>query len=380
MAETPADEFPETATPPQAGELELLSESRPHIDLTFLQDPSIYHQIPSQDVPNPFLESEKRPIGGATLSELVQRGHFRLAAENSLDQLLACRDQDAELLLQMLYTRLACLILISRPDIAAQEAVPLINVLAQNIAVAQDIALIVPWELRLLLVRLQTIGAVDGGRRGVMQLYALAQEVRSNLRRARESDDASEARVWSARLEDLGLRVCDALVEMGELETAMRHLDTISNNASDELVYRKALLRVRVGDVSGARRYADDIRNEALKKSLGALLQVANGNYTTALQGWTNLMGQHPNDELFASNAAISLLYTGRITSAREALEDIATRLPLFTTLLFNLSTVYELCTEKALDKKASLARQAASKEPAPESGGWERLNFELKV
>lgn len=213
-----------------------------------------------------------------------------------------------------------------------------------------------------------------------MSLYALAGEVRANLRRARLSGDNAAIAVWSASLQDLGLRVCDALVEMGELETATRHLDTLHGIDADEMAYRKALLRVRVGDVSGARKCSETLKSEIKKKEFHSLLQISNGDYEGAVTSLQALMEEYPSHELFAQNAAVSLLYTGHITSARDVLEDLASRLPMFPTLLFNLSTVYELCTERGAERKGALVLQSAGKRPGPESGGWERGIGEFKL
>lgn len=213
-----------------------------------------------------------------------------------------------------------------------------------------------------------------------MALYALAGEVRANLRTAQESGEDAGAAPWAERLRDLGLRVCDALVEMGELETATRHLDGLSDVDADELAYRKALLRVRVGDVSGARRLAIGINDDTRRKGFEALLKVTDGDYAAAVESLQSLVAEYPDHELFAQNAAVSLLYAGHITSSRDVLEDLASRMPMFPTLLFNLSTVYELCSERAPERKTALTEQAAARSPGPQSGGWERAAFEFKL
>ena len=355
-------------------------QRRPALNLGFLQNPDLYHQLFVDDVPKAFLDSTNQPSLDAPLPDLLQGGHFRRGAEKALRDLLAHHGDDSVHMLQLLYTRLACLVLISRPDFAAQEALPLLDLMARNPPGVQDIVQIMPWELRLLLVRLQSIGAADGGRRGIMALYALAGEVRADLRYAQSHGDSENAAIWTRRLHDLGLRVCDALVEMGELETATRHLDTLAEVDLEELVYRKALLKIRVGDVAGARKCTDQLQNTARKQALESLLEVADGNYSSAVRGWNYLAENHPDHDSFAQNAAVSLLYTDQIAAARDVLEHLATRLSSFPTLLFNLSTVYELCTERAIDRKTILAQRAADKIPGPESGGWERSTFEFKL
>lgn len=352
----------------------------PAVNLQFLQDPRIYNPLPTNDIPNAFLTSENRPPAGATLPDLLNGGHFRRAADAAVRALLQKPPDAADQIFQLLYTRLACLILISRPDIAAHEAAPLENFMARSTPQAYATIAMIPWDLRLLLIRLQSIGALDGGRRGIMALYALAGEVRANLLDARASNDAVAIDMWSQNLQDLGLRVCDALVEMGELETATRHLDTLQGISADELAYRKALLRIRVGDIVGARKCAANLTTDTRRKEFDSLLKISDGDHEGAAKSLQDLMAEYPSHEIFAQNAAVSLLYTGHIISARDVLEDLSARLPMFPTLLLNLSTIYELCTERGAEKKTALIQQSAAKQPAPESGGWERASFEFKL
>lgn len=358
-----------------------VSRSSVHIDLGFLQNRAIYHRIPTDDIPHAFLDPDKQPAPGTSLSDLLQQGHFRRAAETALKQLLEATPNEAETILQLLYTRLACLVLISHNELAAEEALPLTDFLGRSTPGVKDVLLLVPWDLRLLLVRLQSITAADGGRRGIMALYALAGEVRAQLLDARSNQDDAATELWSARLKDIGLRVSDTLVEVGELETATRHLDTLTDTDPNEIGYRRALLRVRVGDVAGALRSARDIDDDNQRDVLSALITTAEGDFAEAVEGWKALVSQRPEAELLGQNLAVCLLYIGRITEARDVLERLSQeKATAFTGLLFNLSTVYELCTERAVEQKNDLAQRMAGKLPVTGSGGWERSNVDFKL
>jgi len=213
-----------------------------------------------------------------------------------------------------------------------------------------------------------------------MALYALSAEVRSHLKEARPSQDEIAISTWSARLTDLGLRVADTLVEMGELETATRHLDTLTAADADEIHTRKTLLRIRVGDVAAAKKSVPGIADGTRKDMLNALLKTADGNVDEATSVWKSLADAHPDDQLLAQNLAVSLLYTGRIAEARSVFESLVRDSPAFFALLFNLSTVYELCTERALERKGGLSEHLASKTPQAASGGWERNVTDFKL
>ena len=352
----------------------------PNVDLGFLQSPNIYHALPTDEIAAPFLESEQQPLPEAQLSYLLQHGYFRRAGGRAATDLLECTPNDAEQIFQFLYTRLACVILLSRPELAAQEAAPLTDLLARNGPGAADIVPLVPWELRLLLVRLQSVGSSDGGRRSIMAWYGLSAEVRAHLKHAKVNADQVARKLWADRLTDLGLRVADALVDMGELETANRHLETLTEVDPDEITYRRALLYMRVGDIAGARNLGKGIQHEDKRSAIDVLLKVADGEFFDAAEIWQGMIGQQTDHALFANNLAVSLLYTGHITSSRDVLEEAVDRLPGFSAMLFNLSTVYELCTERAVDLKTSLVRKMSTKMPGPGDGGWERIMLDFKL
>lgn len=226
-------------------------------DLRFLQDRRRYHTIPKDEIPQAFLESTQQPPANASLQELLKHGHFRRAAEAALDELVRADAHDASHMLQLLYCRL-CLMLIVRPELAADEALPLLDFLSSS---DQDgkLSMLAPWQLRILIVRLQSVSAQDGGRRAIMGMYGLASEVRAHIRQARETESHDTVHLWGERLHDLGLRVVDTLVEMGELETASRQLDSLTHTNQDEVLLRKVLLRVRLGDIDGAERLIGDL-------------------------------------------------------------------------------------------------------------------------
>jgi len=348
--------------------------------LQFLLDRRLYHQVPANDIAPGFAESKHQPPLGSPLEDLIQAGHFRRAAETALTELLTSSNGDVDRIFKLIYTRLACLVVIARPDLAADEAVPLTDFLNRNTPDAKDILPAVPWELRLLLVRLQSISAADDGRRGVMSLYALSGEVRSHLAEAKADGDEASVQVWSERLKDLGLRVTDTLVEIGELETAVRHLDTLVNVDADVVNSRKALLSIRMGDIGSAKTSLDKVSPGVGKDIHVALLQTAGGDFGKAVDLWRTLVEQHPDNELLGQNLSACLLYTGRITEARSILESIARETSVFPALLFNLSTVYELCTDRAIDRKAGLSQHLAQRTPFATSGGWERTNADFKL
>lgn len=221
-----------------------------------------------------------------------------------------------------------------------------------------------------------------------MGYYELARECREHI--ASPSSSPSEKDLWRTRLRDTGIRVANVLVEMGELEGAGRHLGTLSATAhpSDtpearEVLIMEALVWLRVGDVAAARRClsaaSSVAENELVDGTLTALLHIANGEYTHAVSAFSTLHSTFPHDAMVVQNLAVSLLYTGRIAEARTMLADLVDESPPFHSMLFNLSTIYELCTERNRERKLELADKVA-KSRGDGSVGREFGNADFKL
>lgn len=256
----------------------------------------------------------------------------------------------------LIHTRLACLTLIDATPIAAQEVKALEDVqspfyLAQPVAspksgvgspglglgidgpgplrspnpsllhapLEEPPEHLVPWELRVLAVRLQSLGFGDP-RRSVMSYYELAREARARLARASAVHDNSARELHKERLAELGLKVAGALIEMDDLAGAAAHLETlVDHGASGKLATAKALLWLHLGDVDAARRCVDNqVQGDATQdKVISALCDMADGDYDAALAAWGELREDLPNDEMVAVNMAACLLYVGKLSQVR---------------------------------------------------------------
>lgn len=253
-----------------------------------------------QDIPPPLRAPSLQPDPSASLAHLLRTGHFHAAAILSAHLLTtlssataatpAQRPPPASKVLALFYVRLATLTLINLTHYAAQESKALEDLTSSFYRDPVTNKHIVPWELRVLAVRLQAIGWGDW-RRGIEGYYDLARECRAELS-AQSNDDRgldgvvesgdsrqdnsgseeqrNEIELWQQRLQDLGSRVADALVEMGDLQGAARHLESLKgggdgkgNRASkggsrdgqeERINTRLALLYLRIGRVDAARR------------------------------------------------------------------------------------------------------------------------------
>lgn len=302
-------------------------------DFSHLLRPEIYHPLSQLSVPPPFRNSPKQPSPDTPIPDLLARGHYRAAAIAAAQELTGSAGStppdptDYARILGLLHVRLACLTLsAATPGAAAQEARALGDLgssryyHSENDASAGDGSgpssemageHLAPWPLRVLVVRLQAAGFADP-RRAVMSYYDLAGEARARVAEAAARGDNSARELWRGRLAELGVRVAGALVEMDDLVGAAQHLRTLRDNGDGKLGVAKALLWLHLGDVDAARGCVKP-GEEVGSKIIAALCAMADGEYGEALSLWRELKEDGVDDEMVGVNAAVCLLYLGKM-------------------------------------------------------------------
>jgi hypothetical protein len=270
-----------------------------------------------------------------TLEKLLVEGHFLLAAYLSgailTSSLLS--STDVKLIFALFYNRLACLELSGNAILAAQESKALEDLSSTFYYASSDLEgtdssgkdgsrasyprHIVPWPLRVLAVRLQSIGFGDS-RRGISGLYELGMEARREITRPEIGQD--ERNGWRERLADLGIRSVNALIEMGDFDTAKRSLSNLRTSTADEShKTRKALLSLVIGDIDAARQTLGGSSESGI---FPALLSMAEGRYADAVGEWRAVLESGTNkadDALVTQNLAVCLLYTGELNEVRRS-------------------------------------------------------------
>jgi tetratricopeptide (TPR) repeat protein len=225
--------------------------------------------------------------------------------------------QDAPRIFNLLYTRLACLTLIDATSLAAQEVKALEDLNNTRMYVDEDTGEhLVPWELRVLNVRLQALGFGDS-RRAVMSYHELAREARERISKAMAGHDNSARELWKSRLYDLGIKVAGALIEMDDLAGAAHHLASLPSRGDSKNALSKALLWLQLGDADQARECAKECAGgpeeaENTEVLIQALCDMADAEYEASLANWERL--QDLDDEMIAINTAVCLLYLGRMS------------------------------------------------------------------
>ncbi|RPB02008.1 hypothetical protein L873DRAFT_1802866 [Choiromyces venosus 120613-1] len=351
-------------------------------DFSYLLHPQNFHPLPQHTIPTAFRTSAHQPTTSTSLHTLLSTGHFRAAAITAANQLTNSTSPtplSADEIFKLWYVRLSSLVLMGSTSTAAQE-IKVFSDLGSNFYRDARGEHLVPWELRVLAVRLQAIGVSDW-RRSIALYYELAREARGEILKREPKPDSTttssstsppehssdKIALWRSRLRDLGIRVANALVEMGDLAAAARHLEGLRVSPDDhELRAIVCLLYVRIGNLAAAKKILPTVGGEGIReKILSALILMGEAKWAdAAAAAWKVLSDKElisEGGDMARNNLAVCLLYMGDLEEARSVLESLINSGTSFTGLTFNLSTIYELCSDNSKVLKANLAERVAA-------------------
>ncbi|XP_035303455.1 trafficking protein particle complex subunit 12 isoform X2 [Cricetulus griseus] len=136
------------------------------------------------------------------------------------------------------------------------------------------------------------------------------------------------------------------------------------------------LLLMKIGDIKTAEKYFQDV--EKVTKKLDGLqgkimvlmnrafLYLGQNNFADAHKFFTEILRMDPTNAVANNNAAVCLLYLGKLKDSLRQLEAMVQQDPrhyLHESVLFNLTTMYELESSRSMQKKQGLLEAVASKE-----------------
>ncbi|KEF54573.1 uncharacterized protein A1O9_09015 [Exophiala aquamarina CBS 119918] len=402
----PLHTLPNQSAPSSKPQQEIVEEPvTEERDLSFLLDASIYHPLSQLEVPGPFRKpflpppTSETPIARSLdqLDNLLSQCEF-LRAAHFAGMILTSgtvRPTDTRTVFRLLAIRYSCLELTGNLLFAAQEAKALEDLSSafyyddlnpqggadnDNDPIRKVPRHIMPFSLRLQSLRLQSIGFSDS-RRGVSTLYDTASECRENI--TSPATTLEQRKLWAARLQEVAIRVVNALVEIGDLDCAIRTLKTMKPTKPEDAPTweaRMILLLVKMGDVAKAGQIikASNLQHTD-RVALEALLAIAQGQYQDA----EALLKPGPNIEtslqaLVKQNLAVAYLYNGEVQKAKEILEDLVQDGHSFQTLTINLATIYDLSSDRSRELKASLVSRIASDGNSNKARAFTNADFKL--
>ncbi|XP_028578287.2 trafficking protein particle complex subunit 12 isoform X3 [Podarcis muralis] len=136
------------------------------------------------------------------------------------------------------------------------------------------------------------------------------------------------------------------------------------------------LLMMKIGDIKMAEKYFQDVekvtqkldglKNQIMVLMNRAFLHLGQNNFAEAHKFFTEILKVDPSNAVANNNAAVCLLYLGKLKDSLRQLEGMVQQDPrnyLHESVLFNLTTMYELESSRSMQKKQALLEAVALKE-----------------
>ncbi|KAK6521372.1 hypothetical protein TWF506_001593 [Arthrobotrys conoides] len=285
-----------------------LTAAEPPRDYAYLLDPLIFRHLPNV---------ERNQLALVPLSS-----HLHTLATHCSTALTSTAVTDSDNIFPLWTIRLVCFSLISPQTTAfAAQEIKVFGDLTSNFYRNSSFIHAVPWDLRVLAIRLQALGFNDW-RRCLEHFYMLAKEARSEAIKHRHSPQ--EFKLWRNRLLDLGLRVAAALIEISDLDGAERHLKSLmeeKDEVDSDIGFRlrEAVLYMQLGQLDTARKcYLANGASEGedVDTVIEGLRLMATDDFEGAAILWKKLVDgekQGGRRTMYLINMAVALLYLRRM-------------------------------------------------------------------
>ncbi|TDL23637.1 hypothetical protein BD410DRAFT_720445 [Rickenella mellea] len=304
----------------------------------------------------------------ADLHTLVMTNSWRAIAKMARDRIVSTNPGEVNLILSLWYLRLSSL---SRLRLFNQTAAECNNLFAVLSTIdppqlrAHVFDKVLPFELEVMRARCVYWA---GDHMGYLDtLSALLRRCKLN---ARKAADDSEASMWKERGARMCLIIASQLVEMKDFAAATSLLESLcASSPSAQLHSAIARIYLQGGHIAMASRHisiveANPDAEPALKYTNASILAAANGDWDKVSKYTRQVLESDSDNVVAINNLAVALLSQGKLREGIEVLETALVASPSAVTVaepfLFNISTLYELRSALALNKKRSLLIEVA--------------------
>ncbi|KAJ4481836.1 hypothetical protein C8R41DRAFT_922182 [Lentinula lateritia] len=367
--------------PPSPTESE--EEDAPEIYLPGLVLPTMFLPIPNTDPLTTLLNKyihppERRPMRDISgewqknnFHTLVLTNSWRALARMARDRLVTTDPEDLALVLGLWYLRLACLSrlrLFNQTSVECSNLFSVLNAVEAPEAKSWLFEKLLPFELEVMYVRLKYWA---GDHMGYLDaLNALLRKCKLKARKAPKSDPTISS-MWKERGARVSLIIASQLCEMKDFGASAKLLESLCNQSEPTSALRSALARIYLqgGYIQKAETHFSFVEQspdatEGMKGMNRALLACANGEWDLSSTILTHLIESEPDNFVAVNNLSVSLLSQGRLKEGIEVLEKALEASPASVVVaepfLFNLSTLYELRSSIATQKKLRLLVEVA--------------------
>ncbi|XP_039113305.1 trafficking protein particle complex subunit 12 [Hyaena hyaena] len=248
----------------------------------------------------------------------------------------------------------------------------------------------VPFSMRILHAELQQyLGNPQESLDRLHRVKAVCTKILANLEQGLAEDGSvssitpenrrASVRLWRSRLGRVTCSMANCLLLMKDYVLAVdAYHSVIQYHPEQEPQLLSGIGRIflQIGDIKTAEKYFQDVekvtqRLDGLQGKImvlmnRAFLHLGQNNFEEAHRFFTEILRLEPTNAVANNNAAVCLLYLGRLKDSLRQLEAMVQQDPahyLHESVLFNLTTMYELESSRSAQKKQALLEAVASRE-----------------
>nr|XP_019530015.2 trafficking protein particle complex subunit 12 [Aedes albopictus] len=330
------------------------------------------------------------------LRELIEHGCFR-SAVNLTARLLTIKQQGfgragytvkhSPNSLQLWFTRLALLVKLGQFEIARVEAEPFGSLNKPDVFYefyhpdmhSNRKGSMASFSFRLLLAELPIyLGSPRVALDRLTEMLAIASQICNYFERLPESEaNKQSAQFWHLREKRILHSIVNCSLLLKDFSLTDQLIRRLVDDPAASVDEKRSLLsawgriRLQCGDIYGAEKKFSEAKrlreggDQTLQPDLRdlvdrGLLAVAQNDFQSAFDLFQKASALEPTNTMLYNNMGVCLLYSGKLKEAIKLFESAVQRNPkqaLNESLLINLSTLYELESNNAKDKKIGLLK-----------------------
>ncbi|XP_020821485.1 trafficking protein particle complex subunit 12 isoform X1 [Phascolarctos cinereus] len=248
----------------------------------------------------------------------------------------------------------------------------------------------VPFSMRILHAELQQyLGNPQESLDRLHNMKTICSKILRNLEQGLAEDGSmnnitqenrhASVQLWRSRLGRVMYSMANCLLMMKDYVLAVDAYHSVIKyypEQEPQLLSGIGRIFLQIGDIKMAEKYFQDVERVAQKLDglqskimvlmNRAFLHLGQNNFAEAHKFFTEILRIEPTNAVANNNAAVCLLYLGKLKDSLRQLEGMVQQDPkhyLHESVLFNLTTMYELESSRSMQKKQSLLEAVAVKE-----------------
>lgn len=306
---------------------------------------------------------------------MVMSNSWRALARMARDRLVTCNPEDLIRVLDLWSLRLSSLARLRLYNQTSAECTNLFAVLNATeppSARAYLFDRVLPFELEVMHARLKYWAGDPMGYLDI--LYALLKKCKLQAKGSKAEGDDSSLSMWLERAARMCLIIASQMIEMKDFTAATKLLEPLfvqrtGQQPSPAIQSAVGRIYLQSGYLTQAAAHFTAVEGDAsvpqtLKDMNAALLACAEGNWARADELLRALVQAEPDNFVAINNLSVALLSQGKLKESIEVLEAALQSSPSAVVVaepyLFNLSTLYELHSATAVEKKRDLLIEVA--------------------